>query len=219
MSNGDPVAHLVIDVDGYCNGRVDQRRVVSATADGYRARELGWACLCGTAQGDIIVGGSVYFCDEGVAVPLDEKDPSIPFARRLHGLPTRPDRARFPGEKVMCASRLLGAIQDLHRLAAERTGRRVVVVHKGGSEGLWASQAVPGVQTVDLNAFGCPKIKDLARAGPAGALVCAHHEVRGKNRVIHCPRFEAELFARWWAGHLRLQAEKKEAAGADTADA
>lgn len=197
------LAFVFIDVDGYCAGGVDQRNIISATADGYRARELGWAYFTEDDHGE----GSIYFFDDNLYGRLESND--IYFARRLHGLPAEPARDTFQGEASMCASRLLEAFKIVHDAVVMFTGCRVVIVHKGGNEGVWASQALPGIQIIDLGLYGCPRVDDIARGNPAMyiGLHCQHHSAsrrRGGKRthrgVVHCPRLEVKILA-WWVAH------------------
>jgi len=197
------MAFLFIDVDGYCAGGVDQRRVVSPGADGYRARELGWAYY--TTDGH--ASGGVYFRDENVPPLASGRkgyDPCVSYTHRLHGLPVDPGAHDFAGEVVMCASRLLEAIRAVHDAVAHVTGSEVVFVHKGGHEGLWAGQAVPGAAAIDLGAHGCPRVDDIGRANPGlhVGLQCEFHAPvkRRARKVVHCPRLEVSLLAAWVAG-------------------
>jgi len=197
-------AFLFVDVDGYCAGGVDQRTIVSAGADGYRARELGWAFYTATDH----AAGSVYFRDEHGRAALSGADPSVAIVRRLHGLPVAPGRGAFRGEVTMCASRLLDALVAVHDAVATATGLPVVLVHKGGNEGVWAGRALPGVAVIDLGLHGCPRVDAIARGDPAAhaGRQCPHHDIpqrRGGRRshrgVIHCPRLEVQILAGWVA--------------------
>jgi hypothetical protein len=193
---------LFVDVDGYCAGGLDQRVVVSPQADGYRARELGWAYY--TAQDHAT--GSIYFRDERVPELRGSSlagDASFERVHQMHGLPVRPGPRAYSGEAVLCSSRLLEAFRIVHDAAALATGRPVVIVHKGGNEGLWASQALAGVTTLDLGAYNCPKVDAIGRERPAEHVGrhCRFHAL-GKRRargVVHCPRLEVALLAGWVA--------------------
>lgn len=208
-------AFLFVDVDGYCAGGVDQRTIVSAGADGYRARELGWAYYTAGDHG----AGSIYFRDEHGRGALSGADPGVAYVRRLHGLPVAPGPRAFRGEVTMCASRLLDALRAVHDAVAAATGLPVVIVHKGGNEGVWAGRALPGVAVIDLGLHGCPRVDAIARGDPAAhaGRQCPHHDPprrRGGKRshrgVIHCPRLEVQILAGWVA---RLGEKAAEAAG------
>ena len=195
---------LFVVVDGYCAGGIDQRTVVSAESDGYRARELGWAYYTGDDHGT----GSVYFRDEHGHRALGAADPGVSYVRGLHGLPVAPGPGDFRGEVTMCASRLLDALRVVHDAVAAATGLPVVIVHKGGNEGVWASRVLPGVAVIDLGLHGCPRVDAIARGDPAvhAGRQCPHHNTprrRGGKRshrgVVHCPRLEVQILAGWVA--------------------
>jgi hypothetical protein len=191
---------LFVDVDGYCTGGIDQRLIITPRADGYRARELGWAYYTAHEHAT----GSVYFYDG--AGPGLAADAGVARVRRLHGLPVSPAAGAYGEEPALCSTRLLEAFRIVHDAAAWATGRPVVVVHKGGNEGLWARQAVAGVRTLDLGDHGCPKVDALGRAHPAAHVgrECPFHAParRRAGKVVHCPRLEVDLLARWVAGQL-----------------
>lgn len=200
-------ALLYFDVDGYCTGGIDQRRVVTQMADGYRARELGW--LFRTERDR--ASGSVYFCDATVA-PIARRDSNLWFTQRIHGLPMNPSVADFEDNVVLCSSRLLDAIRAIYLALARDSGREVVVVHKGGNEGYWAQLAlrdVPGLRTVDLGGLGCPKVDAIGRAAPQlhiGRACEFHpHAKRRAGKVVHCPRLELELMAGWVEQHWEAE--------------
>lgn len=192
---------LFVDVDGYCVGGVDQRRVVSAAAEGFRARELGWASYSDGHH----AAGAVYFRDINVVSSMSAAgaDPSVQYARRLHGLPLDPDENTFGadgGRIVVCASRLLEVIRGLVLSVSKNTGREVVVVHKGGHEGYWASQVLPDVAVIDLGQHGCPRVDALAKAAPdAAACGCEFHAAAKRRHVVHCPQLEIHFLAGWIA--------------------
>ncbi len=191
----DTFAFLLIDVDGYCTGGIDQRRTVSPGADGYRAREMGWVLY----TEDVHASGSVYFYDKHV--PGLAEDANVWYAQGMHGLPIRPSAEEFEGEPALCSSQLLPAIRAVHDAVAEMTALPVVIAHKGGNEGLWAAQAIPGVPTIDLGSYGCPKVDAIGKASPhlhVGNGCRFHH--MGKRRakkIIHCPRLEVCILADW----------------------
>lgn len=192
-------AFLFVDVDGYCTGGIDQRQIVSPDADGYRAREMGWAFFTEQAH----ASGSIYFRDAFVA-PLASADPGVVFVRRMHGLPTHPTAEDFDDELVLCSSRLLDAFRAIHGAVAAVTGLPVVVVHKGGNEGVWARQAIAEVETLDLGRYGCPKVDTIGKEAPHlhHGRQCAFHAPvkRRAKKVVHCPRLEVQLLAAWIAG-------------------
>ena len=219
-------AFLFIDVDGYCAGGIDQREIVSRVADGYRARELGWAYYAAGSG----AAGSLYFRDRAVpplATPGREqssalvsssprpyprlRDPAILYAQRLHGLPIAPGEEAYgetdsvlDSEIVLCSSQLLEAFRLLHDAVARATGLPVVFVHKGGNEGLWVSQAVPGATVLELGSLGCPRVDVIGKAHPELHLgrQCAYHAPakRRARKIVHCPRLEVELLA-WWVAY------------------
>jgi hypothetical protein len=193
-------AYLFLDVDGYCTGGIDQRRIVSQAADGYRARELGWASYTADAH----AAGSIYFYDAS-APPLTT-DAGVRHVHRLHGLPIWPEAGAYPGETVLCSTRLLEAFRAIHDAVAAATRLPVVIVHKGGNEGFWAQQALgPDIITLDLGRHGCPKVdvlgRDLARPEQAPGQPCRYHAItkRRAQKVVHCPRLELHLLAEWVA--------------------
>ena len=195
---------LFIDVDGYCVGGVDQRRVVSAVAEGFRARELGWASYSDGHH----AAGAVYFRDISVvsSMAAASADPTVQYARRLHGLPLDPDEKTFAGDHlVVCATRLLEVIRGLVLSISSRMGREVVLVHKGGHEGYWASQVLPDVAVIDLGQHGCPRVDALAKEAPgavaaeAAACGCRFHADTKRRQVVHCPQLEIRLLAGWVA--------------------
>ena len=202
-----PRAFLFVDVDGYCASGVDQRVIVSPAADGYRARELGWAYYVA----DDHASGSIYFRDVHVppfAVGQRGYDAGVLHAHRIHGLPIEPGALNFAGEIVMCSSRLLEAIRVVHDAVAHVTGAKIVFVHKGGNEGLWTGRAVPGSAAIDLGDHGCPRVDDIGKTNPdlhekLSGQQCRFHAPqtvkRRGRRVVHCPRLEVALFAGWVA--------------------
>lgn len=199
MASAD-CAFLFIDVDGYCVGGVDQREIVSARREGYRARELGWAYY-GKDASEV---GSIYFRDLLVP-PIHASDPGIQHVQRMHGLPISPGADTYHGEVATCASRLLGAISVLHEAVSSALQQPVVIVHKGGNEGVWASQAIAGVSVIDLGTCGCPKVDDIGRSAPElrTKKPCPHHaqSKRRPGKIVHCPRLEVELLSSWVARH------------------
>ena len=192
-------AFLLIDVDGYCAGGVDQRTIVSAHQDGYRARELGWAFYGDARSG----AGSIYFRDLH-APPLQHSDPGVQYVKHLHGLPISPGVETYPGEIVACSSRLLEVIRVLYEAIAAVSQQPVVIVHKGGNEGFWAAQAIAGASIIDLGTCGCPKVDDIGRGAPEHCVGkhCPHHKAtkRRAGKIIHCPQLEVKLLALWIAG-------------------
>lgn len=192
---------MFIDVDGYCVGGVDQREIVSAQAEGYRARELGWAFFAH----DECSSGSIYFSDL-IVKPIRGADPGVRHVQKnLHGLPVSPGRGEFGSEIVTCSSRLLDAIRTLYEVFTHASQRPVVIVHKGGNEGLWAARAIPHKEllVVDLGKLGCPKVDDLGHA-QLSARRCQFHTAIDKKREkkVHCPRLEVWLLAFWVATEM-----------------
>lgn len=201
------MSFVFLDVDGYCAPRVDQRCVVSASLDGFRARELGWSYYSAAGSG----AGSVYFWD-GPECALLPRGGSTAYAHRLHGLPIYPGAGSYPGQTALRTSQLLDAIRTICVTCASPSpsGPTLVVVHKGGNEGLWARQALGDAEgfrviTLDLEQLGCPKAEDLSRLYP-GARACQFHSFgagRGAGRgAAHCPGAEVGLLAQWVAGAL-----------------
>jgi hypothetical protein len=197
-SASEGFAFLLIDVDGYCVGGVDQRTIVSAHREGYRARELGWAFYGETHSG----AGSIYFRDSH-APPLQHSDAGIQYVHHLHGLPISPGADTYPGELVTCSSRLLETIRVLHEVVAAASQQPVVIVHKGGHEGVWASRAIANVSIIDLGTCGCPKVDDIGRGAPEHCVGkhCPHHKAtrRRAGKIVHCPQLEVKLLALWIA--------------------
>jgi hypothetical protein len=189
-------AFLFIDVDGYCVGGVDQRKIVSARAEGYRARELGWAFFADS----VCHSGSIYFFDMAIG-PIRADDKGVQHVRlHVHGLPINPSRETFGGEIVSCSARLLDTIRALYDVFAGATQCPVVIVHKGGNEGLWASRAlphVPDLPIVDLGAHGCPKVDELDPLLLLDTVRCPFHTIGQKKKLVHCPRLEVWLLAAW----------------------
>jgi hypothetical protein len=191
-------AFLFIDVDGYCVGGVDQRAIVSAHREGYRARELGWAFYGSRRSGT----GSIYFRDLLVS-PIQASDPGVQYVRHMHGLPVSPEADAYQGEIVTCSSRLLEAIRVLYEVVSTAVEQPLVIVHKGGHEGVWASRAIAGVSVIDLGTCGCPKVDDIGRGAPElhAGKHCAHHRStkRKSGKIVHCPRLEVALLSLWVA--------------------
>jgi hypothetical protein len=210
-------ALLFIDVDGYCSSGIDQRQVVSAKSEGYRARELGWLYVAD----DRSESGSVYFRDIFVD-PIATIDGGINYVYRMHGLPISPAKRDFAAdEAVMCSTQLLEAIRIIYDSLAQVIESPITVLHKGGNEGLWALAALRGTseskrpppEVVDIATLGCPRVDAIAAMFPdrvaddhaAAGGACAHHDARiiarqaRKKNVIHCPRLEVELMALWVA--------------------
>jgi len=117
-------AFAYLFVDGYCLGGVDQRKLVTATSEGYRARELGFAYYTDKLR----VSGSVYFHDRGVRPALSER---AVCEKKLHGLPVNPHTRSYGHCLVLRSSQLLDALKSLHDVVAVETGRVFVFVYKG----------------------------------------------------------------------------------------
>lgn len=199
-------AFLFIDVDGYCPGGIDQREIVGPGRDGYRPRELGWL-FCSSAGSQ---HGAFYFTDQGITglPPLTVHDSGVRHVlTKVHGLPLNSyGKAIEPG-LLFRSDEFLKVLAGLC-VAVSEDHRELIVVHKGGNEGYWAQQAVPGVQTLDLAHYACPKVDRLIKEHPEWLkevpTACQHHEIRvihdkKKDRFVHCPTQEVALFARWIA--------------------
>jgi hypothetical protein len=197
-------AFLFIDVDGYCASKVRADQIVSAHADGYRARELGWAIFSKEFR-----TGSVYFYDRCPVKALDQKDLSVRYVNRfVHGLPIAPVLDDFKNEIAIPSDRLLCAIKTLCVAAeAHCDGGPVVVVHKGGNEGIWTRQTYPKAIIIDLAELGCPKVNNICKSHPewlssAGA-GCQYHSLqkqhKKKQAIVHCPNLEIRILAMWVA--------------------
>ena len=102
-------AFAYLFVDGNCLGGVDWRKLVTATSEGYRARELGFAYYTDKLR----VSGSVYFHDRGVRPALSERDPSVRFVKKLHGLPVNPHTRSYGHCLVLRSSQLLDELKSL----------------------------------------------------------------------------------------------------------
>ncbi len=194
---GGPYAFLLIDIDGYCTGGIDQRVVVSRENDGYRARELGW--LLFTAEH--LSAGSIYFCD--IHAPPLVRDQNIDYTHGIHGLPVHPQKDHYTGYPVACSTELLRSIRILYETVAEATRCTVVIIHKGGNEGLWACQAIPNIRAIDIGKYGCPRVDDIGKQRPDLHVGqdCGFHKTgrRRSGKIIHCPQLEVGLLAHWIA--------------------
>lgn len=200
---------LLIDVDGYGGAGADQRRIVTPDRDGYRPRELGWAYFGPTGEHD---AGSVYFYDAAGVAPLRPEDPCIAIVRDMHGLPVAPRREDYGALTAFRSDALHEALRALRdAVAAACGGAPVVFVHKGGNEGVWITEATPGVAVIELGTLGCPRVDAIGRTHPDWAALgaCPLHggnaprRMRRRHGVVHCPLLEVRLLALWLA-HAEL---------------
>jgi hypothetical protein len=196
----------------------------------------GWAVF----SEDGFADGSIYFADDGLQ-PLPENDVTIIYTKKLHNLPvnvnlseTRSRSARTQSESSLqsrghklfvSSSELLRTIRRLYDIVSSLTAvpKEVIVVHKGGNEGLWASMAVRGCRTMDLATHGCPKAETLYKLSrlnkgwPLDSGTCDMHEGDRPKKLTHCPRFELRLLIMWM--QLQQQHTRGQPTGAEQCNA
>ena len=206
--------YLLIDVDGYCVSGCNQRSIVTPTAEGYRARELGWAYYHEGGS----AAGSIYLADDAELPTFPISDASIVYTQRLHGLPVNLSYAECISSQAATdhvfarSTDLLSVIRILRDTVAAQTGRKhsdVIIVHKGGNEGYWATLAIPGTQIIDLTDYGCPPAATIHGNMPAAAnTACDMHGGYRKTRnggfgktkkMVHGPALELRVLASWIA--------------------
>lgn len=228
---------LLVDIDGFSGAAADAA-AGPAAGNTLIPREIGIVQLrmAADAPPALVAVQSMYFT--GGMTPEFRRANAGGLAyqsRSVHGFPTDDNSFRhavpagalafrLPHDPVAAA--LEGETIAALRLSAIALGfdptSRVVLMHKGGSEGRWlaplaarmaAARRAP-VDVVDLNDFSCPRVGALLRAHPrlpsaieewCGCGEGVHVHCR-RRWARHCPQAECLVLAGWTAAVCRLDA-------------
>ena len=149
----------------------------------FYARELGYSNYLGGS-------GSKYYqlpMDYTNLLPSQPKEANF-VTRRIHGMPFTPTHF----ENANPQDKLSTDVVELYE--QYKTETKTVVAYKGGhiERDLLLKLGIP---SVDLEAFGCPKVYDLKHLGLGYEVWdCGHHHGAG---TAHCALAECQILQEW----------------------
>ena len=161
---------MIIDMEGFFLSK-------------FYARELGYSNYLGGC------GSKNYQMPMKYTELLPSQQKQAAFVtRRIHGMPFF--STHF--EDAQPQEQLAQDVVDLYQLYM--TAEKPVIAYKGGhiERDLLNELELP---SVDLEAFGCPKVQDLMHAGIGyEVLDCGHHNGMG---TVHCALAECQILQEW----------------------